>query len=238
MVVQATVDGRPIPMAIDLGAGINVLSQSAGGSLVAVTGKYVTLRLTGQRVDLPTGNVVSIALGEFKIDDHLMGLWKGLDNGPVSGLISARAFKNVAATFDYKNHDIVMEDQVSYPERKRFASRVGVTLLEDFGLGVGAFAKFDFGNGKSGMCEIDVGEPGISIDNHFAGALGVKLTGDNTQTTLKTIGLVGASDSTMHDVPVTFTDLVYDCNVGDAFWAGRTFTLDIPSRVMWVAPPA
>ena len=41
--VQGTVNGRALPMRIDLGAGIDVLSQSVGSRNVNVTSKFVTL---------------------------------------------------------------------------------------------------------------------------------------------------------------------------------------------------
>jgi hypothetical protein len=55
--VQASIDGRPpLAMLVDLGAGLDLLSSSAGRSLVDVQGKYATLRLTTQRADIPFGS--------------------------------------------------------------------------------------------------------------------------------------------------------------------------------------
>ena len=52
--VQASVDGpSPVPMLVDRGAGVDVLSTALGSRLVLAKGKCVSLRLTGERVDLP-----------------------------------------------------------------------------------------------------------------------------------------------------------------------------------------
>lgn len=33
---------------------------------------------------------------------------------------------------------------------------------------------------------------------------------------------------------VRFSDLIYDCDVGNSFWTGRSFTLDLPNRFIYV----
>jgi hypothetical protein len=247
--VQATVSGNPASMLVDLGAGLDVLSQSLGSRTVTVKGKYVTLRLTGQRVDLPVGTVGSISLGEFGVDNHTVGIWQGLDGTGVDGLISAGAFRNVTATFDFRAHEILIEDAASFYERTRFAARVPLQLQDELGIALGAFARFDFGGGQTGLCAIDTGLTGIAIDRRFAAKLGVNLAdpalkrahtrlGDGVSATIASLTLVGASDSTLKNPQVVFEDLVYDCNIGNQFWDGKIFTLDIPHHLMFVAPPA
>ena len=67
--VQGSVDGQPpVPMLVNLGAGVDVLSSELGRRYVAVNGKYVSLRLTGERVDLPIGKVVTLAIGGVRLD--------------------------------------------------------------------------------------------------------------------------------------------------------------------------
>ncbi|MEO6835374.1 MAG: aspartyl protease family protein [Candidatus Tumulicola sp.] len=247
--VQGSVNGGPVPMLVDLGAGVDVLSGRVGSRAVNITGKYVTLSLTGQRVDLPIGTVVSIALGEFHVDNHIVGIWNGLDGTGTDGLISATAFRNVATTFDFRAHELLIEDAVTFADRKRFATRVPLFLQDELGIALGLFARFDFGNGQSGLCVIDTGTRGIMLDKHFAAKLGVNLAdaglkrartplGEGVAATIPSLALVGAPDSGLQRPNVVFEDLVYDCNVGNEYWAGKVFTLDIPQRVMYVAPPA
>lgn len=247
--VQGTVNGRNVPMRIDLGAGVDVLSQSVGSRNVDVTGKFVTLSLTGQRVDLPIGRVVAMSLGEFKVDSGTVGIWNGLDGTGTDGLISASAFRDVAATFDFRQKQLLIEDAVTFADRKRFATRIPLFLQDELGISVGVFARFNFGNGQTGLCAITTGTPDIMIDRRFAAKLGVNLAdpslkhvrtplGEGIGATIGSLTLDGAPDSMMKQPPVVFEDLVYDCNVGNAFWADKLFTLEIPQRVMWIAPPA
>lgn len=247
--IAGTIDGQPAPLLVDLGAGLDVLSERVGSRTVNVDGKYVTLSLNGQRVDLPIGSVVSIALGEFQIDNHVAGVWKGLDGSGADGLIAATAFRNVTATFDYRARELLIEDAVTFADRKRFAARVPLFLQDELGIALAVFARFDFGNGQSGLCVVDTGLPGISIDRRFAAKLGVDLNrpglkrittryGDGVAATVPQVALADAPDSIIQRPDVVFQDLVYDCNVGNEFWNGKIFTLDIPHRVMYVAPPA
>jgi hypothetical protein len=247
--VQGTVNGQTVPMLVDLGAGVDVLSRSVGTRAVDVTSKFVSLNLTGQRVDLPIGMVVSMAVGEFKIDSRTVGIWNGLDGTGVDGLISASAFRDVTTTFDFPGHQLLIEDAVTFADRKRFASRVPLFLQDELGISLGVFARFDFGRGQSGLCVVDTGSPDIMIDRRFAAKLGVNLNdpsfkrvrtrlGEGVAATIPSLTLIGAADATLPNPSVVFEDLVYDCNVGNLFWANKVFTLDIPQRVMYVAPPA
>ena len=247
--VQGTVNGATVPMRIDLGAGVDVLSQSIGSRNVDVNGKFVTLNLTGQRVDLPIGKVVSMALGQFKVNSDTVGIWPGLDGSGADGLISASAFRDITATFDFRQHQLLIEDPVTVVERTRVATRVGLSLQDELGISVGVFARFDFGNHRFGLCSLNTGTRDIMIDRRFAPKLGVNLAdptlkhvktplGDGIAATIGSLALDGAPDSVMHNVPVVFEDLVYDCNVGNAYWADKVITLDIPHRVMYLAPPA
>ena len=233
--VQASVDNEaPLPMLVNLGAGVDVVSSDLGRRFVAIDGKYVSLRLTGERVDLPIGKVVRLAMGGVALDAPHVGIWNGLDGSGIDGLISATAFRNVTATFDFRNRQIVIEDAQTFPERIRPATRVPLILQDDLGIALALFARFDFGGGKTGLCEIDTGATGITLDKTFAASVGLNPSGAS-QTRLASIALVGAPQSRIAAPTVRFSDLIYDCDVGNSFWAGRTFTLDLPNHFIYVS---
>jgi hypothetical protein len=233
--VQASIDNEaPVPMLVNLGAGVDVVSSELGRRFVAVDGKYVSLRLTGERVDLPIGKVVSLAVGGVQLEAPRVGIWSGLDGTGIDGLISATAFRNVATTFDFRDRQIVIEDAQTFPERIRPATRIPLILQDDLGIALALFARFDFGGGKTGLCEIDTGATGITLDKTFATSVGLDPTGAN-QARLASIALVGAPQTAILAPSVRFSDLIYDCDVGNSFWAGRTFTLDLPNHRMYVS---
>lgn len=233
--VQGSVDGQgPVPMLVNLGAGVDVLSSELGRRYVAVNGKYVSLRLTGERVDLPIGKVVALAIGGVNVESPHVGIWSGLDGTGASGLIAATAFRTITSTFDFRNHNIVIEDAQSFPERVRPLVRIPLILQDDLGIALALFARFDFGGGKSGLCEIDTGSQGITLDKTFAQAQGLE-RGSGASGTIPTIALAGAPQTAIPSPTVKFGDLIYDCDVGNSFWTGRTFTLDLPNRFMYVS---
>lgn len=250
MQVQARIYDAPATMLVDLGAGLDIVSGMVAARVVQVYGKYATLRLTGQRVDLPIGTLLGpITVGPFAVSERVVGVWQGLNGSGVDGLLSATAFRNVAVTFDFRSHELVMEDAPSFAARKLFAARVPLVLQDDLGIALGVLARFDFGNGKSGLCVVDTGISGIVLDRTFAKSLGIDLNdaalkhertplGDGVATTIPELTLVGAPQTKMTEPSVVFADLVNDCNVGTSFWAGKMFTLDLPERAMFVPPPA
>jgi hypothetical protein len=234
--VQGSVDGAaPVPMLVNLGAGVDVLSTELGRRFVVVDGKYVSLRLTGDRVDLPIGKVLTLALGPVHLEAPNVGIWSGLDGTGIGGLISATAFRNIATTFDFHNHQIVIEDAQTFPDRVRTAIRLPVILQDDLGIALGIFARFDFGGGKTGLCEIDTGSQGITIDRTFAASLGLNPSGGSS-VRIASISLDGARETAVDQPAVRVGNLIYDCDVGNSFWEGRTFTLDLPNLRIYVTP--
>lgn len=235
--VQGSVDGSSaVPMLVNLGAGVDVLASELGRRYVAINGKYVSLRLTGERVDLPIGQVNSLAIGGVPIAAPHVGIWNGLDGSGAEALISATAFRNIATTFDFRNNQIVIEDAQTFPERVRTQPRIPVTLQDDLGIALAVFARFDFGGGKTGLCEIDTGSPGITLDKTFAQSIG--LDASRATGRVSTIGIVGAPQTAIAGATVSYGDLIYDCDVGNSFWSGRTFTLDLLDRYMYVSTSA
>jgi hypothetical protein len=71
------------------------------------------------------------------------------------------------------------------------------------------------------------------LDRTFAASLGLNTS--TAQARIASIGLLGAPETTIAGPTVKFSDLIYDCDIGNSFWAGRTFTLDLPNRYMYVS---
>jgi hypothetical protein len=232
--VQGSVDGSaPAPMLVGLGAGVDVLSSALGQRYVLVGGKFVRLTQNGERVVLPLGVVQSLAIGGVRLDAPYVGISNALDGTSVSGIISATAFRNITATFDFRQNEIVIEDAQSFPQRIVLSARVPAILEDDLGIGLAVFARFDFGDGKTGICEIDTASSGITLDKAFAASIGVRASADGSAS-VSSIALTGAPQTTLVDPSVRVSGLAYDCAVGNVFWAGRSFTLDLPNRFIYV----
>ncbi|HEY1428828.1 MAG TPA: aspartyl protease family protein, partial [Candidatus Tumulicola sp.] len=240
--VHASLAGGPaVPLLVDLGAGIDVLSAETARSLnLTANGRYTNWRMSGERVDIATTTLSSIALGGFVVDHPTVGVWKGLDGSGFAGLISATAFRDVAVTFDFVSHELIVEDPASMKAIERDRVRVPLAFADDRGISLDLFAPFDFGNGANGACEIDTGSQGYFIDTRLAAKIGVTPAAKpndpkkRLEALIPFVRLVGAPASQRTAPTAIFTDLIFDCNVGNEFWAGRRFTLDIPDRSLFV----
>ena len=244
--VKATANGQPLTMIVDLGAGVDVLSAKAAKALgIVATRRYTNWRMEGERVDGDVGILPTLSLGTLQIPAAPAVIWNGLDGSGVDGLISATAFRNQPVTFDYTARRLILEDQTSFAQRTRSAAKVPIELADDRDISLGIFSWFDFGGGRRGLCEIDTGSPGFFLDRRFAAKLGVNLddpqlkrvkgsAGERIVATIPQLALAGVPSSAIAAPRVLFTNLIYDCNVGNEFWRGRAFTLDIPNRALYL----
>lgn len=233
VLVMASLDGAPEqPMLVDLGAGLAVLASSAAKQTAfSPVGVFTASRMRGDQVRSPIGTISSIAIGPIVDRNPIVSSWSGLDGHGIAGLLSAVQFRSLPVTFDFVNHLLVFEDAASLASRSAISSRTPLALLDDRGLALTLFARFDFGSGHSGLCEIDTGSQGFYLDQHFAHELG--LDPATQRAVLPSLSLTGTS-AAVTNAKVRFEKLIYDCNIGNDFWAGRVFTIDIPNRVLYV----
>lgn len=248
--VKATAKGLPLTMIVDLGAGVDVLSSTAARTLgVIATRRYTNWRMEGERVDADIGTLPTLSLRTLQISSAPAIIWSGLDGSGIDGLISATAFRSQPVTFDYASQQLILEDEASFAKRTRSASKVPIELADDRDISLGIFARFDFGRGQRGLCEIDTGSQGLFLDRRFASKLGVNLddsrlkrvqgpAGERIIATIPRVALAGAPTSTIETPKALFTNLTYDCNVGNEFWRGRAFTLDISNRALYLGGPS
>ena len=246
--IRASLDREAaVPMLIDLGAGVNVISEDTAKRLnFNVNGRYTNWRMAGQRVDVPIGTISSISLGSLSVDSPTVATWNGLDGSGFAGLLSASIFRNTPVTFDYVNHQLIIEDPASFAERKRVSTRVPIELQDDRGIALDIFARFNFGGGQIGLCEIDTGSQGYFIDRSYAKKLDINLDDpafkhlhsssvDATAAPIASLMLQGVPNTVVEHPKALFADLIFDCNIGNEFWANKIFTLDIPGRSLWVS---
>lgn len=235
-----------IPVLVDLGAGVNALADSFK---VTPTGFYTGFRLSGKRIEMATGTVGSIALGDYRIDHPLVATWKGLDNAPVKGLIAATAFRTAMVRFDFARHELVISDTTAVSEIAPSSIRIPIALLDDRGITLTPFARFNFGRGVSGLCEIDTGSQGFFLNARLAQKLGINLEdpslkhagnaadGHPVVADIPEIALDGAPSTKIARPKAMFGNYIYDCNIGNEFWKDRSFTLDIQEKALFIPRP-
>lgn len=244
--VEVTLPGPvTVPMLVDLGAGMNVLSSGTARQIgFKATSMAHDFDPSGHRFDIPTGVVASVSVGPLVLPAPTFAVWSELDQFGVAGLISATAFRNAAVTFDFQRHELVVEDPRSLGERIRTSVRVPIELLDDRDVRLTPFARFDFGKANA-LCEIDTGTDAIFIDRTFAAESGMKLdvtdgaevasaSGPWQRAVVVSLALQGDASTQELAAHVGVKDLAFDCVVGNAFWSAGVFTLDFPNRALYV----
>ncbi|HTU83462.1 MAG TPA: hypothetical protein VMF61_15140 [Candidatus Acidoferrales bacterium] len=229
VVVEASIDRRPaVPMTVDLSAGVDRLGPSLRSLAYDVDRTFVTMSAAGERIDFGIGRVVSFTIGDFALGDRTVGI--APNAGPADGVVSAAAFRTVATTLDFHAHELVVEDAESFADRRRTGMSVPLILQDDRDLALRLFAWFDFG-GRPGLCALDTATDGIVLDKRFAAGAGI------AGPALPSVTLRDEPRVAVKGAAVTYADLIYDCEIGNEFWADRALTIDVPNRALWINAP-
>lgn len=240
-------DGRPYTFQIDTGAGVDVISKTLATQLGTSPGPWHTgVQMTGTVHSGQLSRIKSLQLGPAEEQQPTVGIWPGLERNGYDGLLSAKAFLHAPVTFDFAKRQLVFETEKSLAKIERDTTAVPLLFHDDRGQTLDLFAEFDFGNGQRGLCEVDTGSPGIKLSTRYMEALGIDPSSANIRkqengkevlyfTKLPRVSLAAAPGFAADDADVIFWNtLIYDCVVGNKFWQGRSFTLDLPHRELRV----
>lgn len=232
--------GKPQRFIVDLGAGVSLIPAS--GAQDAVVAHFTGWRMTGERLDGQLYRVSSLSIGSLTSSNDLVAHWNGVTDAGVAGMVSAREFASTPFTFDFANRRLVLEDSDSLKSRMRNGATVPLTLDDDRGKSLLLFAELDFGHGQRGECLIDTGQFNIQVNKRYMEALGVHPGGedvlqqeDRIITHLPDVALAAAPAIHAPGAKVIFRDLIYDCVIGNSFWAhNKIATFDIAAKRMYV----
>jgi len=251
LTVRVGPPGRPAgTWIVDLGAGTEVLSDSAAARLGrGPAGYFTAFRSTGERVDARRIRITPVALGPVSTPGDAE-VWSGLDGLGLDGLVSARTFARTPVTLDFAGGRLVIETQASLAARVREGTVLPVETdrLRDVALDV--FVDFDFGGGQRGRCELDTGSGSIDLNERYMAAFGLKKDSAGVTATRMPSGPdviyratlptdmapVGAPALRLAHPRVRFGNYIYDCIVGNTFWSTTTLTLDLPHRRVILGP--
>ncbi len=257
IMVTATVNGAiPIQVIFDTGAGIDVLAPSVIEKLHARSaGVYTGFRMTGERLDIPLFVIPELAIGPIVKKDQVVGSFDALDQLHIKGIISANDFRQNPFTLDFLEKVLIFETPKTLGQRRTRGKSSPLQLDDQRGIALDLFAQFLIGD-QLGLCEIDTGSQNVTVSTRYMAPLGIEKDGKNVQrrenhtiagttitrynTRLAQITLAAAPEIGVKNPGVSFSNIIYDCNVGLEFWTGRSLTIDIPGRQLLVSrlPPA
>jgi hypothetical protein len=253
--VGVTIDGRaPQTFAVDTGAEMTYVPATLVAALgLQPAGTFSFQSFSGKGFEVPMYAMPPLRVGETALPAALAQDWSGLDRFAVPPLLSLWSFTNGPVTIDLPGKTLTFEDDASFAARTRAALRVPLALSRDRDRSLLAFVDVDFGNGQKGQCLIDTGSGGTMIDARYMPALGLKPSGDphvvatlsdqpegrrtHYAATIPSVSLAAAPALRLTNPEVDFVDHpIYDCELGNDFWADKIFTLDLAHAQMFVSP--
>ncbi len=251
VLVQAHAGDIPIQVIFDTGAGLDVLAPSLIDKLHGTpAGRFTGFRMTGERLDIQLYTVPSISLGPMTKRDALVGSWDVLDKFHLAGIISVNDFRQTPITFDFAKKQLVFETAKSLRARRATGASSPLQFDDRRGISLDLFSRFLIA-GQPGLCELDTGSPSATVSTRYMPLLGIKEDSPGVQkhegrsivgapeisyrTTVPQLLLASDPQVALHDPPIAFEDIIYDCVVGVDFWRGRALTLDLAHHQLTVS---
>jgi Aspartyl protease len=250
LMIPSASPGGP-SFALDTGGGVSVLAKGLVEKLGGKSyGTFTGFRLTGERLDLELFKVPELRVGPIVQKEVVVAGWDGLDKLHLDGIIGLDFFRAQPITVDFVHHQLIFETSVSLAQRRIAGRTVALRLDDQRGVSLTPFARFRVGS-RSAECEIDTGSQGYILNLRYMKQLGIDPNSSAVKrseyTTIlgnkelrytaavPTPSLKGIPAVAGESVPALFEEIIYDCNVGIQYWAGRIVTFDVPNKVLLVS---
>lgn len=239
---------------LDTGIGISLVSQSLCERIqCALTGEFVGQRMSGQAVRVPTARVATLELGEYVQHDVLVGVVDidGFFPEPaIEGFLGLPFFAESAVTIDPFARQLIVESEDSLAARLANGNAIPVRLSVQ-GPAIDAFVQATLPHDQHAEMLLDTGSRGLTLHTRYAEGLGIDLSTVRTQqgqdetghaytryfTTLDTLSLVDAPESTRPTLRVMFQEIIHDGLIGTDYLSSFIATFDVAhARVILQSP--
>ncbi len=238
--LKVTVAGHEGTFLLDTGGGVTIISPTLAKSVKCDPwGNVVGLRMTGQRMDLPHCDNVSIALGEtaYRIPAavvfDIMSM-AGKDAPALDGSLALDIFADKAITIEQAKNHLIVESEASLAARTRHAIEVPIRLVREAeGLALSVVVGVPTSKGMAWM-ELDTGNDAsvVVLSKYIAPLLGVYPASHSS----RQIKVALAPGIVLEGSARIIDDLVMDGNIGIPFLRAWNITLDLKHGRAWFAP--
>jgi hypothetical protein len=117
---------------LDTGAGLHLLSKRFLARLQSQrAGRFTGFRHTGERLDFDLFRIPGLRIGRFRQASPLVGVWAFLDTLNIDGILSAKFFEHFVVTLDYKEKQLIFENQGSLARILRGERQVPLEVARD-----------------------------------------------------------------------------------------------------------
>jgi Aspartyl protease len=237
--LAASVAGHEGTFLFDTGGGVTILSPAMAKSAGCEPWGNVTgFRMTGQRLDLPRCDNISITLGKATylaptaVVFDIMSI-AGKNPPPLDGSVALDVFVGKTITIEPAQHSLIVETKASLARRAAHATAVPIRLVRDAqGVALSVVVGVPTAKGLAWM-ELDTGndDAAIVVSKSVASVLGVDPTAHSPQSIKMALapGIVLAGGVKVVD------DLIMDGNIGMPFLKAWNITLDLKRGRAWFA---
>ncbi len=259
ILIQVTLNGEhKVNFLLDTGAGAIVFSSKTFEKIknkATEEGYFTGFRHDGDRVDGVLYKGQSIAMGDYKKEDFLFGIYPPLDDYGIDGLISLKFFENQAFSIDFKNQKIKFLSPKQVNELAKDHSTLPLTLDRkgEVSLDISipiclegnqrVDAQFDTGSGYGSVILHPYFMNKLKLDPEEAKTSTYKtpISGKELKDSIFTLDWVGlCSDQgrlKMEDWSVVFReDMIHEALIGSELFKNARVTIDLASKRMVVEP--
>jgi len=235
--LRATVAGHEGTYLLDTDGGVTIISPAMAKFVGCEPwGNVVGLRMTGQRLDLPHCDKISIALGQttYRVPAavvfDIMSM-AGKDAPPLEGSVALDIFAEKAITIDHAHNRLIVESEASLATRTRHAIEVPIRLVREAeGLALSVVVGVPTSKGLAWM-ELDTGNDDsvVVLSKYIAPLLGVDPASHSPQR----IDVALAPGISLKGNAKVVDGLVMDGNIGIQFIEAWNITLDLKHGRAW-----
>ena len=238
----------------DTGAGLDVFAPSIVQKLHGKpAGQFTGFRENGERIDLPLYIIPELEVGPVSKKNALVGTWTVFDDLHLDGIISVNDFRQQPFTFDFVNKTLFFESNTSLAHRHAIGFSSPLQFDDERGISLDLYSQFLIGD-QLAQCGLDTGSPSLIISTRYMDPLGINKDDKKVikhesknlagvaivryDAYVPRIALAAAPQIKQSNAEASFSDIIYDCEVGIGFWSGKALTIDIPHRQLIVGNPA
>ncbi|MGO8797232.1 MAG: aspartyl protease family protein [Candidatus Sulfotelmatobacter sp.] len=254
LMVPVTLNGTVSAHVIfDTGAGLDILAPSLLEKLHAKpAGEFTGFRMTEERLNIPLFVIPELSIGPLVKKDAVVGSFDALDKLNIDGIISANDFRRIPFSLDFANQVLSFETSKSLSRLRARGKSAPLQLDDQREITLDLFANFLIGD-QRGQCEIDTGSQGATVSTRYMSRLGIEKDGTDVhklesrtiaggteiryKARVSRISLAVAPEIHVENPGVSFSDIIYDCNIGTEFWSGKVLTFDLAHRELIVSTP-
>ncbi|MEP5610980.1 MAG: retropepsin-like aspartic protease [Cyclobacteriaceae bacterium] len=238
---------------LDTGAGAIVLSSKTFSRVKETSkeaGYFTGFRHDGDRLDGEIFSIPSLAFGEYKMQNILVGVYPPLDDFGIDGLLSLKFFENKPFTLDYKNQKIKLlrNDDLEELATKNTVIPLSPDVKEDISLDVHipicingeleVSAEFDTGSGHSLFLVNPYFLKKLALDSASltSKVYTTPIAGRTLNDYVAPINSVAVcTDESIrwNEKPTIFREgLIFEALIGSGLFKDRAITIDIPGKRM------